>query len=142
MIQPEINKDYTPTQIADFVLNNDNEGIFKSAALNREQFIGAIGRLNRIEHIIVFKGDELEGVFGWFFITEENKHLVGKQIWRLPEDLLNGDILYLAFIVTKNTCDLWAVKDMFEKMGYRKKISKIRGFSKNKWYEHNIRQYE
>ena len=140
MIQPEINKAFSQSDLANFIIDNDEKGLFVSAKLNRTEFLIALRRLDEINHIIVFQRDgKLKGVFGYFFVTEENKHLVGKQIWRLPENLIDGDILYLAFIITIEKCDVLAIKKMFEDGGYRKKIKKIRGFSHNHWYEHSVR---
>lgn len=139
MIQPEINRTFTPRDIAKFVIDNDKEDIFKSAKLNFDEFVSAVGRMDAVNQIIVFKnGEELCGTLGWFFITDENKHLVGKHEWRIPEDLVHGDILYLSFIATKGDCDVLAIKKMFEEMGYRKRITRRRGFTKGKWYEHRI----
>lgn len=139
MIQPELNKSFCAEEIADFVLENDNEGLFKSAKLNREEFINAIQRMDKECQVIVFRRqDILWGVLGWIFVTEENKHLVSKQIWRLPDNIIDGDILYLSFIATKGNCDVLAVKKLFEDMGYRKRITKRRGFTKGKWYEKRI----
>ena len=139
MLQPKINKTFSSEFIADFVLSNDKDDVFKSAKKNRDEFVNAIRRLNHIDHIIVYSKDgQLCGVFGWFFIKEENKHEVGKQIWRLPDNLTDGDILYLAFILTIEKCDLIATKRIFEDLGYRKRINKIRGFSHDRWYEHRV----
>lgn len=142
MIQPEINQYFSPGAIADFIIENDKDNKFVSEKLNKYEFINALSRLDSINHIITFRNEEkLVGAFGWFFIKEENKHLVGKRIWKLPEDLLDGDILYLAFIMTIEKCDILAVKKIFEDSGVRKVIKKIRGFSKNGWYEHGVRDY-
>lgn len=139
MIKPEFNKDFSQFDIVNFIIDNDKDEIFKSTKYNKTESLIAIRRLNEINHIIVFKKDnKLVGVFGWFFVTEESKHSVGKQIWRLPKNLINGDILYLAFIITKERCDLIALKKMLEDMGYRKRIKKVRGFSNNSWYERNV----
>lgn len=140
MFQPEINKDFTPHEIATFVLQNDQGEVFKSAKLNPYEFETAIHRLNEVHQIIVFKnGQRLWGVLGWFFVTEENKHRVHKQLWRLPQNLTEGEILYLHFIITRGDCDVLAIKRMFEDMGYRKRITKRRGFTKGKWYEHPVK---
>lgn len=139
MLQPEINKDISQVQIASFVIDNDIDGVFKSARANRTEFEIALRRLQEVNQIIVWKDcGELRGVLGWFFITDKNKHEVGKTIWRLPQDLVNGDILYLSFISTKGNCDVLAVKKMFEEMGYREKITRRRGFTNGRWYEKRI----
>lgn len=139
MIQPEINKEFSPEELASFILDNDKDDLFISAKLNKEEFINALRRLDAINQVIVFSKDKrLAGVFGYFFITEESKHLVSKQIWRLPDNLIDGDILYLAFIMTTEKCDVIAIKTMLEAGGIRKVIKKIRGFSNNKWYEHQV----
>lgn len=136
MIQPEINKTFTPEQIANFVLNNDIDGKFKSAALNKEEFINAIKKMNDVEQVITFDNEgEIWGVLGWLFTTEEGKYQVSKQCWRLPENIVDGDILYLSFIATKGNCNVLGIKKMFEDMGYRKRVNKRRGFTKNGWYE-------
>lgn len=141
MYQPEINKSFTPQEIADFVLNNDTGNIFSSAKLNKTQFIEAIQRLNSLEFVIVFKNEgQLHGVLGWYFLTDENKHEASKATWRLPDSIINGDILYLSFIATKGNCDILAIKKIFEDMGYRKKITRRRGFTKGHWYEFRIAQ--
>ena len=139
MIQPKINRTFSSEYLADFILNNDKDDTFKSAQYNRGQFVDALRRLNYLEQIIVFSKDGvLCGVFGWFFITEETKEQVSKQIWRLPDNLTDGDILYLAFILTTEPCDLIATKKLLEDGGIRSRIKKIRGFSKSHWYEHNV----
>lgn len=136
MFQPELNKIFSPIEIADFVLENDKDGLFKSAKVNKSQFIIAIERMNDVEQIIIFRnGNILWGVLGWCFTTDEEKNLLSKQIWRLPNNITIGDILYLSFIATKGNCDVLAIKKMFEEMGYRKKITRRRGFTKNGWYE-------
>lgn len=141
MFQPELNKDFTPEQIADFVINNDKGNIFASEQLNRDLFVEAIRRLNDLQFIIVFKNEgALQGVLGWHFVSDENKHLVSKASWRLPENLVDGDILYLSFIATKGNCDVVAIKTMFEQMGYRKRITRRRGYTKGKWYEFRIKK--
>lgn len=139
MIQPELNMKFTPEEIANFVIDNDKDGKFRSAAMNKEEFINAVRRMNDVRQIITFVSNgELWGVLGWMFVTEENKNQVSKQIWRLPEDIVNGDILYLSFIMTKGECDILGIKKMFQDMGYRKRINKRRGFTKGRWYEHKI----
>ncbi len=136
MFQPEINKSFTPEEIADFIISNDKGNIFPSEKLNKELFISAINRLNDLGFIIVFKdGDVLQGVLGWHFLTDENKHEASKASWRLPENIIDGDILYLSFIATKGHCDVLAIKKMFEEMGYRDRITRRRGYTKGKWYE-------
>lgn len=138
-LQPEINKGFLPEEIADFVLDNDKDNIFASAKENKNDFISAIKRMNDVNQVIVFRNnDVLWGVLGWLFTTEEEKHLVSKQVWRLPENIVDGEILYLSFIATKGNCDVLAIKKMFEDMGYRDRITKRRGFTKGGWYEHNI----
>lgn len=139
MIQPEINKKFTHQQIANFVIDNDTGHIFSSAKLNKHSFEEVIWRLNAHEQVITFDNNgELWGVLGWYFVTDENKHLATKAIWRLPDKFTEGDILYLSFIATKGNCDVVAIKTMFEQMGYRKKITRRRGFTKGKWYEKRI----
>ena len=140
MIQPEINKSFSQSDIANFIIDNDEKGLFTSAKLNRIEFEIALRRLDEINHIIVFQNEgKLVGAFGYFFIKEENKSGVGKQIWRLPDNLLDGDILYLAFILTTEKCDVLAIKKMLEDGGIRKVIKKIRGFSNDRWYEHVVK---
>lgn len=137
MIQPKINQTFSSEFIANFIINNDSDDIFSSAKLNVEEFVEAVRRLNNIDHIIVFEEDGvLKGVFGYYFVNEDEKHKATKAIWRLPDNLTDGDVLYLAFILTIEKCDLWATKEILEK--YRDKIKKIRGFSKGLWYEHDI----
>lgn len=139
MIQPEINKHFSQSDIVSFVINNDTRGLFKSAALHKTEFAVAVRAMNDVSQVIVWRdGMELKGVLGWCFTTEERKHELSKQVWRLPQDIVNGDILYLSFIATKGNCDVLAVKKMFEDMGYRKRVTKRRGFTKNGWYEKNI----
>lgn len=143
MIQPELNKDFNPIQIADFILDNDKLGLFMSARYHKEDFVNAIEQMNQVHQVITWKNDkEIWGTLGWIFVTEENKHMVGKQIWRLPENIVDGEILYLSFIATKGNCDVLAAKKMFEEMGYRKRITKRRGFTKNGWYEKIIARPE
>lgn len=143
MFQPEINKSFTHQEIVDFVLDNDKENIFASARLNKHQFEESVFRLNAFKQVIVFKNeDKLWGVLGWYFVTDENKHEASKATWRLPNNITNGDILYLSFISTKGNCDVLAIKKMFEEMGYRKKITRRRGFTKGKFYEHRITKKE
>lgn len=139
MIQPEINRKFAPLEIAQFVLENDKENKFLSARYNFKEFIEAIRRMNEVSQIITFDNDgEIWGVLGWLFTTEENKHQVSKQCWRLPENIVDGDILYLSFIATKGDCNILGIKKMFEDMGYRKRVNKRRGFTKNGWYEFKI----
>lgn len=139
MIQPEINKKFTHQQIARFVLENDKNKIFESARLNRYQFEETVFRLNAYEQVITFDNNgELWGVLGWYFVTDENKHEATKAVWRVPNNCTQGDILYLSFIATKGDCDIVAIKTMFENMGYRKRITRRRGFTKGKFYERSI----
>lgn len=137
--QPEINKTFSAKEIADFVIGNDKDRLFLSAAANFEEFIKAIERMDEASQVIVFinKG-ELWGVLGWVFTTDESKHLLSKQIWRLPENIVDGDILYLSFIATKGNCNVVGIKTLFEQMGYRKRINKRRGFTNGKWCERKI----
>lgn len=139
MIQPEINKKFTHQQIAKFVLDNDMDNIFASARINRYQFEEVILRLNAYEQVITFDNNgELWGVLGWYFVTDENKHEATKAVWRLPDKCTCGDILYLSFIATKGDCDVLAIKNMFENMGYRNKITRRRGYTKGRFYEKRI----
>lgn len=139
MVQPKINRTFSSEYIANFVLDNDKEDKFLSARLNKEEFVNAVKRMNHAEQIIVFSDQgTLKGVLGWIFVTEENKHLVSKQIWRLPDNIIDGDILYLSFILTLGNCNVLGVKKLFEDMGYRKRINKRRGFTNNGWYEYKI----
>lgn len=141
--QPEINKSFSAQEIADFVINNDKEDIFSSAKLNKEQFIQAIQRLNDSGFVIIFKNEEsLHGVLGWYFLTDENKHEASKATWRLPDSIVDGDILYLSFISTKGNCDVLAIKNLFEEMGYRERITRRRGYTKGRWYERRIAKKE
>lgn len=143
MIQPEINTKFTHRQIAQFVLDNDKDNIFTSARLNRFSFEEVILRLNAYKQVITFDNNgELWGVLGWYFVTDENKHEATKAVWRVPDKCTQGDILYLSFISTKGDCDVLAIKKMFEDMGYRKKITRRRGFTKGKMYEHKIAKKE
>lgn len=137
--KPEINKYFSAEQIADFILENDNKNVFPSARLNRDQFVQAIKRLNNLNYVIVFRnGDSLQGVLGWYFVSDFNKHEATKATWRLPDNITDGDILYLSFIETKGDCDIVAIKTMFEDMGYRKKITRRRGYTNGAWYEKKI----
>ncbi len=139
MIQPELNKVFSQSDIAKFVLDNDKLGLFKSAAANRTEFAIAIRRMNDAGQIIVFNNNgKLNGVLGWCFTDDKRKHELSKQCWRLPNNIVDGDILYLSFIATTGNCDVLAIKKMFEEMGYRKRITRRRGFTKNGWYEKNI----
>lgn len=139
MIQPEVNWHFTPEQIADFIIDNDKCDIFKSARLNKEQFIEAIRTLNYLKYIIIFQKDkELHGVLGWYFVSDENKHKATKATWRLPDNIIDGDILYLSFIATKGNCNILGIKKMFEDWGYRNRITRRRGYTKGAWYENNI----
>lgn len=140
MIQPELNKQqFSQSDIANFVIDNDTKGLFKSAALHKTEFAIAIRQMNDAGQIIVWRyGSELHGALGWCFTTDDRKHELSKQVWRLPENIVNGDILYLSFIATKGNCDVLAVKKMFEDMGYRKRVTRRRGFTKNGWYEFRI----
>jgi len=139
MFQPELNKDFSAKQIVDFVLDNDKRQIYKSEALNKEKFAEAIRRLDKLGFIIVFRnGNNLQGVLGYYFLTDENKHEASKANWRLPDNVTDGDILYLSFIATKGDCDIVAIKTMFEQMGYRNRITRRRGYTKGAWYEYKI----
>lgn len=141
MIRPELNKDFTALQIADFILDNDKLELFMSARYHKEDFIDAIDRMNQVNQLITWKNEnQIWGALGWIFVTEENKYMVGKQIWRLPENIVDGEILYLSFIATKGNCSILAAKKMFEDMGYRKRVTKRRGFTKNGWYEKTLAQ--
>lgn len=138
-LQPEINTKFSAEEIASFVIDNDDDDIFLSARANKKEFIRAITRMNDIKQVITFDNNgQIWGVLGWCFTTEERKHELSKQIWRLPENILDGEILYLSFISTKGNCNILGIKKMFEDMGYRKRITKRRGFTKGKWYEHEI----
>lgn len=139
MIQPEINTKFTHQQIASFVLDNDKDNIFASARRNKYQFEEVIFKLNAYKQVITFDNNgELWGVLGWYFVTDENKHEATKAVWRLPQIFTEGDILYLAFIATKGNCNIVGIKTMFENMGYRKRITRRRGYTKGKWYEKSI----
>ncbi len=139
MFQPELNKDFSELEIANFILDNDKVGLFKSAALNKTEFEIAIRRMDDAKQIIVFKnGNRLQGVLGWCFTTEARKHELSKQVWRLPSNIIDGEILYLSFIATKGDCNVVGIKKLFEEWGYRKRITKRRGFTKNGWYEREI----
>lgn len=139
MIQPEINKTFSSEFIARFVLDNDKDGLFKSARLNKEEFINAVSRMNKENQVIAFNNNGiLSGVLGWCFTTEERKHELGKQVWRLPDNITDGDILYLSFIATIGNCDVLAVKKLFKDIGVTKRINYRRGFTKNGWYQRAV----
>ncbi len=139
MIQPEINRTFSSEFIARFVLDNDKDGLFKSATLNREEFINAVSRMNKENQIIVFNNNGvLYGVLGWCFTTEEDKNLLSKQVWRLPTNITDGNILYLSFIATIGNCDVLAVKKLFKDIGITKRITHRRGFTKNGWYQRKV----
>lgn len=137
--QPEINKKFSGLEIAEFVINNDTDGLFLSAAKNKDEFVKAIDRMNEVEQVIVFRnGEDLCGALGWVFTNDTEKHILSKQVWRLPDQITQGDILYLSFIATKGNCNVVGIKTMFEQMGYRKRITRRRGFTKGGWYEKEI----
>lgn len=139
MFKPEINRSFSAVEIADFIIDNDSDNLFTSASINRGQFIPAIERLDKLKQVIVFKNEgALWGVLGWYFVSDANKHEATKACWRLPEDITSGDILYLSFIATKGNCDVLGIKQMFEQWGYRKRITRRRGFTKGRWYENEI----
>lgn len=139
MLQPELNKTFSELDIVNFVLDNDRAGLFKSAAANKIEFTIAIRKMNDAGQIIVFRdGYVLRGVLGWCFTDDSRKHELSKQIWRLPTDIITGDILYLSFVTTNGNCNLVGIKKLFETWGYRKRITRRRGFTRNGWYEHFI----
>lgn len=143
MFTPEINRQFTPAQIVKFILTNDNKNIYASEKLNVDEFLRAIKRLNDLNKIIVWKnGQELWGVLGWYFVTDENKHEATKANWRLPKDIVHGDIIYLSFIQTKGNCDVLAVRRLFDHLGILDRITRKRGFTKGKWYEDRIYKKE
>lgn len=139
MIQPELNNTFSPKEIASFVIDNDKDKLFLSAKANFQSFVDAVQKMQDVGQIIVFNNNGLWGVLGWCFTSEERKNELSKQVWRLPENIVDGDILYLSFIATNGNCNVLAVRKLLlEDLNYKDRITYKRGFTKNGWYQHKI----
>lgn len=131
-----LNKGYTAEDIVEYVLKEGDT--FSSARQNKEEFTNAVRRMNDAGQVIISEHNgKLDGACGWYFLNEDNKYFGTKITWRLPEDISQGDILYVSFVVLNHTSVLW-VKEWFD-FNVRKRIKKVRWWYKGQIYEKNIK---
>jgi hypothetical protein len=75
--------------------------------------------------MMIFRRDDgnIIGICGWVLINDTKD--VNKLTWTLPEDITNGDILYITIAVLTNGISTLKIKKIFEEMGIKKRIKRV-----------------
>ena len=116
---PRLHKD-----ISDYIFDHNDKGQFNSALYHRDNFGKHIRRLLEVKQVLIFKsGDELKGVCGWALVNDMSK--VNKLRWTLPEDITNGNILYVSFAALDKESNIFNIKTFFETNRFRNKINRV-----------------
>lgn len=125
--------DFLPIDIINFIIRNGGER-FETISYFYENFKIYINKIFNLNQIMVFhSGNELRGVCTWCLIHEKDKYGINKIRWTFPEDIETGEILYISSCVLLKGCSIFKIKNLFEKMEYRKRIKEVSWFTKNKF---------
>lgn len=128
-----------PEDIIDFVDSIKSENL-ESINYHRKNFENFIKRCCDINYIMVFHDDKkITGVCAWCCLSCEDSLNLNKAKWEFPEDIVSGNVLYVALCAIAKDCKMtiWQVKDLFEKLGYREKVDQVLWYYKY-WYRKDM----
>ena len=89
-------------EIDDFIVRNDKGGrIIATRYDHLDNYFFHIERLLNAGQLMIQRNDkgEISAVCGWILTTKEHEHEINKITWVLPNEISNGDILYVSFSV-------------------------------------------
>ena len=98
---------FTLDDVIKFVLKED---VFQTALSWKANFISYIQRLYDENFIVIFGDRDIEGLCCWALINEDNEDDLNKIRWTLPNEIKNGDILYIGICILSNPCHVWKIR--------------------------------
>lgn len=118
---------FTVDDIAKFILT---EPEFYTALYWQDNFLNYIKRLYKKDLILVFTDGVIKGIFCWFLINKEDEDKINKKRWTLPENIIDGDMLYVGVCILNMGCNISQIRKYFENLEYRKKFKEVTWFRK------------
>ena len=123
---------FLPIDIINFIINKGGER-FETISNFYESFRVHINKIFNLNQIMVFHdNNELKGICTWCLIYKEDENEINKIRWKFPEDIENGNILYVSSCILLNGCNSFKIKSLFEDMGYRNKVKEVLWFTKDR----------
>ena len=112
-------------QIEKFIDKRDKEGHFATKDRWHENFEDHFNKLMNVRQVITYreKGD-LVGLCSWALVDNKSKQKINKSRWLLPENVSEGDILYVDTCLLQAPASIFKVKRFLEEK-YRPGIKEV-----------------
>ena len=121
-------------EVERFISNYGNER-FETRRKYYKNYYCQLARLFDSDQLLILRGleNEIIGVCGWIRVKQNDEWKINKITWTLPEEILNGENLYISFCVLKGK-NMWSIRKKIKEI-YDKKINEVFWFdiSKSKY---------
>lgn len=119
----------SPEEISAFLTEHDIHGSFKTRHNFPENFVNHFNQIISLKQILVFREQEkLSGFCSWVFTDEKHKKEINKTTWKLPDNITDGDILYIDACCLTNRSDMFKLTKRLKHL-YRKHIKEVFWFN-------------
>ena len=108
-------------EIKTFIRANLGEYLIDNSLL--DWYLSRLYEKNQI--IVVKDNDEIKAIQGYFLCTDEDLPYIETGEWCLPLNFINGDVLYLALTVSKESKYLKKIGEEVRNIMHNKHIAKI-----------------
>lgn len=125
---------FTPEDIIRFVLSNDSGEVFQTAKYHMTNFSLFVTKLFEANQGIVYtnKDGNIAGICLWAMVKEEDRDRVNKTRWLLPDNITDGENLYVGLCLVTFGCNILKIKTYLEGR-YTGKVKEAYWF-RDKWY--------
>ena len=122
-------------EIVDYILSEDNRGAFASALRFTDNFVRHIEKVVEANQYIELRNGagNLEGVCTYVLLDKERMESISKLRWIYPDNIYEGDILYITGCVL-TTGRMFKIKKALEERGFRDKEVVWLNFARKRQY--------
>lgn len=106
----------TIEEIDRFIENYDVHRVFSTRHRWRENFESHFKKLIDVKQIVTFREDgNLIGLCSWALVDKQRKQQINKTTWDLPDNVVEGDIIYIDVCLLKSPASIYKIKKFLER---------------------------
>lgn len=106
----------TIPEIDDFMEKYDTHGVFKTRHGWKDNFILHFNKIIATNQILTLRdGDKLVGLCSWAIVDEQRKKDINKTTWALPDNIVDGNILYIDVCLIKSPASIYKFKRFLDR---------------------------
>ena len=103
-------------EIEELIQEKDVKGVFATRHRWRANFVKYFQKMIAVKQIVTFRRDgELVGLCSWLMVDDDRKLQINKTTWRIPDNVVEGNIIYVGVCILSEGASIFKVKKFLER---------------------------